>query len=139
MERRGLEPLTPAGRGNGCEIEIGRSQPRGSDPFPRTLGTPGVYRGQKWVVIVLSLGALRGTLHAMKKTSLYLDDGDVERVRRLAQREGRSQADVVRAALAAYESQLVAQRRFSLTGSAEGDGQSVADLPEEDLLQGFGN
>jgi hypothetical protein len=79
------------------------------------------------------------TLHAMKKTSLYLDDGDVERVRRLAQREGRSQADVVRAALAAYESQLVAQRRFSLTGSAEGDGQSVADLPEEDFLQGFGN
>jgi hypothetical protein len=75
----------------------------------------------------------------MKKTSLYLDDGDVERVRRLAQREGRSQADVVRAALAAYESQLVAQRQFSLTGSAEGDGQSVADLPEEDLLQGFGN
>jgi hypothetical protein len=84
-------------------------------------------------------GALRGTLHAVKKTSLYLDDGDVERVRRLAQREGRSQADVVRAALAAYESQLVAQRRFSLTGCAEGDGQSVADLPEEDLLQGFGN
>jgi hypothetical protein len=75
----------------------------------------------------------------VKKTSLYLDDGDVERLRRLAQREGRSQADVVRAALAAYESRLVAQRRFSLTGSAEGDGQSVADLPEEDLLRGFGN
>ncbi len=75
----------------------------------------------------------------MKKTSLYLDDGDVERVRRLAQREGRSQADVVRAALAAYESHVVAQRRFNLTGSAEGDGQSVADLPDEDLLQGFGH
>jgi len=64
----------------------------------------------------------------MKKTSLYLDDGDVERVRRLAQREGRSQADVVRAALAAYESQLLAQRRFSLTGSAEGDGAGASAL-----------
>jgi predicted transcriptional regulator len=75
----------------------------------------------------------------MKKTSLYLDDGDVERVRRLAEREGRSQAEVIRAALAAYESKLVDTRRFALTGCAEGDGRSVADVPEEDLLQGFGS
>jgi hypothetical protein len=74
----------------------------------------------------------------MKKTSLYLDDGDVERVRRLAHRQGRSQAEVVRAALAAYESHLSAERHFALTGCADGDGQSVANIPEEELLQGFG-
>jgi hypothetical protein len=75
----------------------------------------------------------------VKKTSLYLDDGDVERVRRLAQREGRSQAEVVRAALASYETELLGRRRFALTGAAEGDGRSVADIAEEDLLQGFGD
>jgi hypothetical protein len=75
----------------------------------------------------------------VKKTSLYLDDGDVERVRRLAHRQGRSQAEVVRAALAAYESQLTAERHFALTACAEGDGRPVADIPEEELLQGFGD
>jgi hypothetical protein len=75
----------------------------------------------------------------MKKTSLYLDDGDVERVRRLAHRQGRSQADVIRAALASYESQLAAERRFSLASCADGDGMSVADLSDDELLQGFGD
>jgi hypothetical protein len=75
----------------------------------------------------------------VKKTSLYLDDGDVERVRRLAEREGRSQAEVVRAALASYETELLGRRRFALTGAAEGDGRSVADIADEDLLQGFGD
>jgi len=74
----------------------------------------------------------------VRKTSLYLDDGDVERVRRLARRQGRSQAEVVRAALASYESHLAAERRFALTGCAEGDGRPVAGVPEEELLQGFG-
>jgi ribbon-helix-helix CopG family protein len=63
----------------------------------------------------------------------------VERVRRLAHREGRSQAEVVRAALASYETQILGQRRFMLTGSADGDGRSVANIAEEELLQGFGD
>jgi predicted transcriptional regulator len=39
----------------------------------------------------------------MRKTSVYLDDSDAERLRRLAAEEGRSQAQIVRAALSAYE------------------------------------
>jgi hypothetical protein len=74
----------------------------------------------------------------MKKTSIYLDDGDSERLRRMATREGRSQAEIVRAALAAYESQLRPDRNFALAGSWYGDGTSVADIPEEELLKGFG-
>jgi predicted DNA-binding protein len=74
----------------------------------------------------------------MKKTSIYLEDTDTERLRRLAAREGRSQAEIVRAALAAYEVQLVGDRRFALAGAWEGDGTSVADLSEEELLKGFG-
>jgi len=75
----------------------------------------------------------------MRKTSLYLDDSDLARLRRLAAQEGRSQAEIVRAAIAAYESQPAAHRSFALTGPWGGDGSSVADVPEEELLQGFGD
>lgn len=75
----------------------------------------------------------------MKKTSLYLDDTDVERLRRLARREGRSQAEIVRAAIAAYDAQHTPDRSFALAGAWQGDGSSVADIPEEEGLRGFGN
>ena len=74
----------------------------------------------------------------MKKTSVYLDDSDVERLRRIAAEEGRSQAEIVRAALSAYERARAAPRAFALEGTWAGDGSSVADVPEEDLLAGFG-
>jgi len=74
----------------------------------------------------------------MKKTSVYLDDSDVERLSRLAAAEGRSQADVIRSALAAYEKAHTALREFALDGAWAGDGSSVADIPEEELLAGFG-
>jgi predicted transcriptional regulator len=74
----------------------------------------------------------------VKKTSVYLDDSDVERLSRLAAAEGRSQAEVMRSALAAYEKAQTAPRDFALNGAWAGDGSSVADVPEEELLAGFG-
>ena len=74
----------------------------------------------------------------MRKTSVYLDDADADRLRRLAAEEGRSQAEIVRAALAAYEQAHRAPREFALEGAWAGDGSSVADVPEEELLAGFG-
>lgn len=74
----------------------------------------------------------------MRKTSVYLDDSDVERLRRLAAEEGRSQAEIVRAALSVYEQVRTAPRDFALEGAWAGDGSSVADVPEEELLAGFG-
>jgi hypothetical protein len=74
----------------------------------------------------------------VRKTSIYLDDSDVERLRRLAVEEGRSQAEIVRAALSAYEQARTAPREFALEGAWAGDGSSIADVPEEDLLAGFG-
>jgi transcriptional regulator with XRE-family HTH domain len=74
----------------------------------------------------------------MKKTSIYLEEADVERLRRLAELEGRSQAEIVRAAIAAYEANLKPNRNFALTASWAGDGMSIADIPEEELLKGFG-
>lgn len=75
----------------------------------------------------------------MKKTSIYLDEADVDRLRRLAQREGRSQAEIVRTAILVYESVVKPDRNFALTASGAGDGRSAADIPEEELLQGFGD
>ena len=73
----------------------------------------------------------------MKKTSLYLHETDVLRLRRLAEAEGRSQADIVRAAIAQYEAGATS-RHFALAGSWAGDGTSIADIPEAELLEGFG-
>ena len=74
----------------------------------------------------------------MKKTSIYLDEGDAQRLRRLAEMEGRSQALIVREAIATYEAIRKPERRFALAGCWEGDGTSIADAPEEELLRGFG-
>jgi len=75
----------------------------------------------------------------MKKTSVYLDDVDLERLHRLVRREGRTQAEIIREAIAAYEAQHLPDRAFAVAGSFEGDGTSVADMPEEELLRGFGS
>ena len=47
------------------------------------------------------------------------------------------QADLVRADIAA--SRPAAKRRLALSGAWAGTGQSVADVPEADLLEGFGS
>ena len=59
----------------------------------------------------------------MKLTSRYLDDAGLERMRRPARREGRSQAEIVRAALAAYDAQHEPERAFALAGAWEGPGK----------------
>jgi hypothetical protein len=74
----------------------------------------------------------------VKKTSLYLDEGDVHRLRRLSEMEGRSQAEIIRAAISTYEAIRKGDRRFALAGAWEGDGTSIAEVAEEDLLNGFG-
>ena len=74
----------------------------------------------------------------MRKTSVYLTEDDENLLARLAAREGSSQAEVLRKAVRAYEAIVVADRNFAVSGSADGPGSSVADIPEEELLAGFG-
>lgn len=84
---------------------------------------------------------------SMRKTSVYLDDEQRDRLAELAEREGKSQAEVIRAAIAAYGAKPVARRRFALAGSALGrsaktppecnDPQAYQDYINE-LMQGFG-
>ena len=74
----------------------------------------------------------------MRKTSVYLDDDQAQRLARLAHQEGCSQAQILREAVATYEPMPSQDRNFALAGSGHGDGSSIADVPEEDLLEGFG-
>jgi predicted transcriptional regulator len=74
----------------------------------------------------------------MRKTSLYLDAEDRERLRRLAAAEGRSQAEVVREAIRGYEVRRTRPPVLAMEGVAEGPGGSVADVEEADLLRDFG-
>ncbi len=74
----------------------------------------------------------------MRKTSVYLSDSDAERLAYLAEREGRPQAAIIRDAIARYEPPVVGDRNFGMMGAGRGDGRSVADIPDEELYEGFG-
>jgi hypothetical protein len=74
----------------------------------------------------------------MKKTSVYLSDADLERLAWLAEQEGKSQAEIIRLAIAEYQPSKPPKRHFSMAGCVRGDGSSVADIPEEEYLKGFG-
>ncbi|HEU0189909.1 MAG TPA: CopG family transcriptional regulator [Mycobacterium sp.] len=74
----------------------------------------------------------------MQKTSVYLNADEAARIAMLADREGTSQAEVIRRAIRSYEPSVGGDRNFALVGSGEGPGDSVADYTEEELLDGFG-
>jgi predicted transcriptional regulator len=74
----------------------------------------------------------------MRKTSVYLTDEERRRLAEIARRDGVPQAHVIREAIAAYEGRAPADREFRLEGIAVGPGGSIADVPDEELLAGFG-
>jgi hypothetical protein len=74
----------------------------------------------------------------MNKTSVYLSSDEATRLAALAQREGTSQAEVIRRAIKSYEPERRGDRNFALAGVATGDGSSVAGLTDEQLMRGFG-
>lgn len=68
---------------------------------------------------------------------MYLEDEHVERLDRLARVEGTSQSEVIRRAISSYVPRPRRDRDFSLAGIGEGPGGSIADVPDEELLEGF--
>jgi hypothetical protein len=73
------------------------------------------------------------------KTSVYLTDEEITRLTGLAKREGTSQAEVIRRAIRVYQPEGRGDRDFALVGVVDGPGGSVADVNEDDLLDGFGS
>jgi predicted transcriptional regulator len=76
----------------------------------------------------------------MKKTSVYLDSEHERTLRWAAEAEGRPQAEVLREAIREHAERILRRRdrNFVMDGIAEGPGGSIADIPEEELLKGFG-
>ena len=79
---------------------------------------------------------------AMRKTSVYLDEELSERLARLALEEGRSQAEILREAVASYRPGGFGDRNFELARAGfqriDGDPRPISQIPEEELLEGFG-
>lgn len=81
------------------------------------------------------------TRSAMRKTSVYLDDRQADRLARLADEEGRSQAEILRAAIDAYRPRGAQDREFALAAGfdrVDDDPRPISEIPEDDLLDGFG-
>ena len=74
----------------------------------------------------------------MRKTSIYLDQSQAERLARLSRAEGRPQAEIIREAIARYEPPTRGGRDFALAGCVKGPGDSIADLDVDELMRGFG-
>lgn len=74
----------------------------------------------------------------MRKTSIYLEDEQAERLARLSRAEGRPQSQIIREAISKYQPHTRRDRDFALTGCVEGRGDSIADLEPDELMHGFG-
>jgi hypothetical protein len=77
----------------------------------------------------------------MRKTSVYLDDEQADRLARVARAEGRSQAEIVREAISCYRPRPKRDRNFALAGNFEridADPRPISEIPEDELMRGFG-
>jgi predicted DNA-binding protein len=78
----------------------------------------------------------------MRKTSVYLDERQAERLARLARQEGRSQAEILREAVAAYQPAPSRDRDFALASGfarIDDDPRPLSQVPDDELLEGFGS
>jgi len=77
----------------------------------------------------------------VRKTSVYLSEDESRRLAELAGSEGRSQAEIIRAAILAYVPRSADDGNFALAAGFEridSDPRSISEIPEEELFEGFG-
>ncbi|HVX33162.1 MAG TPA: CopG family transcriptional regulator [Solirubrobacterales bacterium] len=77
----------------------------------------------------------------VRKTSIYLDDEQADRLARLARAEGRPQAAIVREAISAYHPRPRRDRNFALAGNFEridADSRPISEISDDELMRGFG-
>lgn len=75
----------------------------------------------------------------MVKTTVYLDEREAGALRRMAADTGRSQASIIREAIAtATASHPASQRRLRSAGAGRGSGEGVARRADEILRQELG-
>lgn len=77
----------------------------------------------------------------MRKTSVYLDDEQANRLARLSRAEGRPQSQIIREAIDSYQPPPGGDRNFALAGNfsrIDGDPRPISEIPEDELMRGFG-
>lgn len=77
----------------------------------------------------------------MRKTSVYLTERESARLAELARSEGRSQAEIIREAITAYNPAGGGQGEFALAVGfqrIDNDARPISEIPEDELLDGFG-
>jgi predicted transcriptional regulator len=71
------------------------------------------------------------------KTTIYLDDAEYRRLKRIAERERTSAAELIRAAVSDYVARRGPTALPAWVGSLDGD-PGLASEDEDELLHGFG-
>lgn len=77
----------------------------------------------------------------MRKTSVYLTEQESRRLADLARSEGRSQAEIIREAITTYVPRGSGTGEFALAAGFEridDDPRPISEIPEDELLDGFG-
>ncbi|MGI8632017.1 MAG: CopG family transcriptional regulator [Solirubrobacterales bacterium] len=77
----------------------------------------------------------------MRKTSVYLSERESRRLAELTVAEGRSQAEIIREAIAAYVPPARGNGDFALAAGftrLDDDPRPISEIPEDELLDGFG-
>lgn len=78
----------------------------------------------------------------MRKTSVYLDEKQAERLAWVSRQEGRPQAEILREAVDAYRPKPSHDRSFALAAGFERsdrDPRPISEIPEQEMLEGFGS
>jgi predicted DNA-binding protein len=90
---------------------------------------------------VPDLGCRTCYLHRVRKTSVYLNERESRPLVELTRAEGRSQAEIIREAIAAYVPASRADGEFALAAGVarrDDDPRPTSEIPEDELLDGFG-
>jgi hypothetical protein len=74
----------------------------------------------------------------MKPYTVMLTDEQIERIRRMAETVMKPEDQFVRDIIDRYTVESGFERYFAMDGAGRGPGGSIADVPEEELMKGFG-
>lgn len=77
----------------------------------------------------------------MRKISVHFDDELVARLAQLAHADGRPQAEIIREAVSCYRPGPERDRSFALASNFERvdpDSRPISEVPENELMRGFG-
>ena len=78
----------------------------------------------------------------MRRTSVYLTERESRRLAELTRSEGRSQAQIIREAIVAYVPPGRGGGEFALAAGfmrIDDDLRPISEIPEDELLDGFGS